>query len=132
MAPLVGSAKPFFGVRTDTHTRSLAVRPEVALSYEQMFPSRQTSTLAQRTLGALRLTRSFLLLEDDYDVDWEVDENEPGRTVHPHRAPLRGRYGQRRPGQPASLPHACLCPIHSTAPSVRVPTKTGRPQAARV
>ena len=55
-----------------------------------MFSSPRTSTLAQRALGALRLTRSFLLLEDDYDVDWEVDQDEPRVSAHPHRAPLRG------------------------------------------
>jgi hypothetical protein len=38
-----------------------------------MFASTKNSSLAQRTLGTLRLTRSFLMLEDDYDVDWEVD-----------------------------------------------------------
>jgi len=48
-----------------------------------MFASVKHSSLAQRTLGALRLTRSFLLLEDDYDVDWEVDLDEPlTQTTH--------------------------------------------------
>ena len=47
-----------------------------SVPYEHMFSPTRTSALAQRALGALRLTRSFLLLEDDYDVDWEVDPDE--------------------------------------------------------
>jgi len=48
---------------------------------QAMLPSLRTS-LAQRALGALGLTRSFLLLEDDYDVDWEVDgRNESLRSA---------------------------------------------------
>jgi hypothetical protein len=84
-----------------------------------MFPSKKSSKLAQRTLGALRLTRSFLLLEDDYDVDWEVDRDEPVRPMHPHRVPLRGPTGReravaRRVGQPAPREHVCLSPISRT------------------
>lgn len=60
-----------------------------------MFATARTSKLAQRTFDALRLTRSFLLLEDDYDVDWEVDPNEPRAHDHPHRTTLRGP-GRRR------------------------------------
>jgi hypothetical protein len=63
--------------------------------HEQMFATATTSKLARRTLYALRLTRSFLLLEDDYDVDWEVDPDEPRAHDHPHRAALRG-HGRRR------------------------------------
>jgi len=76
-----------------------------------MFCSSRTSTLAQRALGALRLTRSFLLLEDDYDVDWEVDQSEHLRAPHPHRVPLRGRVSVRRGGQPPAREHVCLCPV---------------------
>ena len=87
------------------------------LPYEQMFPSHKNSTLAQRTLGALRLTRSFLLLEDDYDVDWEVDLDESLTQKHPHRAPLRGpgsrsrRLAERRAGQIEQARHRCISPI---------------------
>jgi hypothetical protein len=86
-----------------------------------MFPSRKNSTLAQRTLGALRLTRSFLLLEDDYDVDWEVDLDESLTQKHPHRAPLRGpgsrsrRLPERRPGQAVAADAHCLSPIETHA-----------------
>jgi hypothetical protein len=76
-----------------------------------MFPPARTSTLAQRALGALRLTRSFLLLEDDHDVDWEVGQDEQANATHPHRAPLRGRLQARRPGQPAPAPHVCISPL---------------------
>ncbi|HXP37303.1 MAG TPA: hypothetical protein VN817_06020 [Solirubrobacteraceae bacterium] len=90
------------------------------LPYEQMFPSRKNSTLAQRTLGALRLTRSFLLLEDDYDVDWEVDLDESLTQKHPHRAPLRGpgsrsrRLPERRPGEPIVADGHCLSPVETS------------------
>jgi len=70
------------------------------------------STVGQRALGALRLTRSFLLLEDDYGVDWEVDDqDERPETNHPHRAPLRGRLATRRIGEPAPVQLLCKCPI---------------------
>ena len=89
-----------------------------------MFPSRKNSTLAQRTLGALRLTRSFLLLEDDYDVDWEVDLDESLTQNHPHRASLRGPGSRsrrlatgRRPGETPTADHPCLSPV--AAPAAR-------------
>jgi hypothetical protein len=75
-----------------------------------MFPSSCKSTLAQRALDALRVTRSFLLLEDDHDVDWEVDQDESTHAAHPHRAPLRGRGHDRRPGQLEPVAHHCLSP----------------------
>jgi len=81
-----------------------------------MFPRPTSSTLAQRALGALRLTRSFLLLEDDREVDWEVDQDERVPASHPHRTALRGRLSQRRPGQPPPGPHVCVSPVrHETA-----------------
>ena len=104
-----------------THVRP-SIRPRAVIPYEHMFPPGPNSLLAQRALSALRLTRSFLLLEDDYDVDWEVDRNEHYGSAHPHRAPLRGRVGQRRPGQPGPALAACLCATASAAavsPSAR-------------
>jgi hypothetical protein len=83
-----------------------------------MFPTARTSTLAQRALGALRLTRSFLLLEDDTSVDWEVDQNEHLQAPHPHRAPLRGRPRHRRPGTPQPRAHVCISPIRRSERSV--------------
>jgi hypothetical protein len=82
-----------------------------------MFSSVSTSTLGQRALGALRHTRSFLLLEDDYDVDWEVDLDEWPAANHPHRAPLRGRAISRRHGQPMAREQVCLCPVSKPLPS---------------
>jgi len=76
-----------------------------------MFPPLQTSTLAERALGALRLSRSFLLLEDDREVDWEVDQEGRAQASHPHRAALRRRSSRRRPGQPPCQPQVCLCPV---------------------
>jgi hypothetical protein len=101
--------------------------------YEQMFASASTSKLAQRSLGALRLTRSFLLLEDDYDVDWEVDWDETETHIHPHRVPLRGpgrrlrRHGERRPGESPALPQHCLSPVGDSAGVATA----ARPSAAR-
>jgi hypothetical protein len=90
-------------------------RPFLALAYEHMFPPR-TSTLGQRALGALGLVRSFLLLEDDCRVDWEVDQDERIQVDHPHRAPLRQRAAaarrmRRRPGQTPPAPQVCISPI---------------------
>jgi hypothetical protein len=99
------------------------------LSYEHMFSSARSSLLGQRALGALRLTRSFLLLEDDYAVDWEVDQVERPEANHPHRAPLRGRLPSRRPGTPEPVAHVCVCPVTGLdGPR----TTTGRHLATRV
>jgi hypothetical protein len=98
-----------------------------------MFCSSRTSPLAQRALGALRLTRSFILLEDDYDVDWEVDQSEHLRTPHPHRAPLRER-GRTRAGAPQPASHTCLSPTRSQRPDLVAPStraKRGASTSAR-
>ena len=94
-----------------TYTCSHPIRRRRSVACEQMFPSRRHSTLAQRTLDVLRLTRAFLLLEDDRDVDWEVDQDERAQALHPHRVALRRRLRGRRPGEPLPRPQACLCPI---------------------
>lgn len=100
-----------------------------------MFATAKTSTLAQRTLGALRLTRSFLLLEDDYDVDWEVDRDEALTQTHPHRVPLRGPGRRsrraairRRAGQGVPTRHVCISPVNAVnvAPG-RAPALRKRP-----
>ncbi len=89
-----------------------------------MFPSAETSPVGRRVRNALSLARSFLLLEDDYDVDWEVDGGEPGQgetcadAHHPHRALLRARpitVERRRRGQPAAPAQLCLCPVGGPA-----------------
>jgi hypothetical protein len=54
-------------------------------------------------VGALRLVRSFLLLEDDYDVDWEVGQDE-----HPHRRTARLQRRDRRPGTIQAREQVCL------------------------
>jgi hypothetical protein len=107
------------------------VRPKALVSYEHVFCSTRTSTLAQRAHRALSLTRAFLLLEDDDPVDWEVDQEQLAATsteppwAHAHRARLcRGR-APRRGGQPAPSPQPCLCPTQQ--PSGRC----ARPVAAR-
>ncbi len=108
--------------------------------YEQMFAKATTSKLAQRTLGALRLTHSFLLLEDDYDVDWEVDRDEELTQSHPHRMALRGparhlrSLPSRRKGAIPSRQQPCISPIgpvskHATDGRAR-PTLPGAAQAA--
>jgi hypothetical protein len=76
-----------------------------------MFPTARTPKLAQLALGALRVAHSFLLLEDDREVDWEVDEDEPTPPPHPHRGLLRRRRVERRPGTPVPTYHVCLSPV---------------------
>src|SRR5271169_6091287 len=97
-----------------------------------MFPP-SNHQLAQRALAAYRLTRSFLLLEDDYDVDWEVDQDERVQADHPHRGALgmwaiADRLAHRRPGEPARAELACLCPVGRTAPA---PTRAGGARALK-
>ncbi len=66
----------------------------------------------RRLQGALRLGRSFLLLEDDReDVDWEVDQDEPAQAEHPHRAPLQSRLASRRNGEGEPAVQPCLSPV---------------------
>jgi hypothetical protein len=101
--------KAVSGTASGAHTCSHIFRPNALLPYEHMF-SLRTSPIAQRTLGALDLARSFLLLEDDVLVDWEVDRNGHSQPVHPHRAPLRTRLVPRRPGSPAPAPQECISP----------------------
>ncbi len=122
-----GSAKPFSSAQINTYTRSPPIRPRPLLSYEHMFPRPRTATPARHALGALRLIRSFLLLEDDYDVDWEVDRDEHSPAVHPHRMPLRGRgaTAPRRPGRSEPVMHVCLTPLGQTAPAP--PGRRARP-----
>jgi hypothetical protein len=118
--------------RQDTYTCSHRFRPEGYLQYEHMFCSSDTPTFSRRLLGALRLVRSFLLLEDDYEVDWEVDRDEwaeqsgfvwegcdgrrePREGVHPHRMALRSQLGARRPGTVVPHEQICLCPVGGRA-----------------
>lgn len=108
------------GSRGDTlrvHTFASGPSAGAPTFYEQMFAKATTSKLAQRTLGALRLTHSFLTLEDDYDVDWEVDRDEELTQSHPHRMPLRGparhlrSLPSRRKGAIPARQQPCLSPI---------------------
>jgi hypothetical protein len=66
-----------------------------------MFPWSTPSPLARRARNALALARSFLLLEDDCDVDWEVDPERSGRGGARGRADESGRSDARgRAGEP--------------------------------
>jgi hypothetical protein len=106
----------------DTYTCSCGFRPKAHVQYEHMFSSTNPSPLARHLFGALHLIRSFLLLEDGYEVDWEVDQHECGKSpgsglenpdhgVHPHRPALRSRLGARRPGAGVPREQVCLCPL---------------------
>ena len=110
-AALIGSAKRILASTSPTYTRSCGFRPIASIACEHMFPSTRTSTIAQRALGAVGVARSFLLLEDDYDVDWEVDQDELLHAPHPHRAPLRRGSAPRRPGQLRHAPQHCISPV---------------------
>jgi hypothetical protein len=106
-----------------------------------MFSPERTSDVRQRAYGALRLARSFLLLEDDYEVDWEVGQEERFEPEHPHRAALAlqaipDRLEHRRPGGTLPGPHLCLSPVDRSARSyqrrpVRREGPKRQPQAAR-
>jgi hypothetical protein len=115
--PENGSLERFLGKGHDTHRCSPSFRPGPFLSCEHMFSSLRTSPLAQRTLGALDLARSFLMLEDDDGVDWEVDRNEPDTPVHPHRAPLRRGFRARRAGAIAPPGQECISPTSYGQPA---------------
>jgi hypothetical protein len=94
------------------------VRPHACLSYEHMFPWSTPSPLARRARNALTLARSFLLLEDDYDVDWEVDRERPGRGAARGRTDDRGRADERgrvnEPGRAHRRRHRAA-PAHTEA-----------------
>lgn len=142
---------------SNTYVCSYTSVRSCAYLYEHMFPRSTPSPLTRRARNALSLACSFLLLEDDYDVDWEVDQDDPGQdrskidglsdrpareraaVHHPHRRALRGRSARVRTGQPAQPTQVCLCPVERSSvgrPSsaaVRHITliRTGRPWAAR-
>lgn len=119
------------------HTCSHGFRPKPGLQYEHMFCSSPTQRFSRRLVEAAHLVRSFLLLEDDYEVDWEVDQDElavSGRRDveldlegsaqdaensmvedHPHRVALRSRLSVRRPGIVAPHEQVCLCPVGGRA-----------------
>jgi hypothetical protein len=96
-----------------------------------MFSPTRTSKLAQRALDAVRLTRSFLLLEDDYEVGWEVGQDELQAPEHPHRVPLRGGLPRRRPGGPAPRNHVCLCPVRNPGVLLTSARQASPPAAGR-
>jgi hypothetical protein len=127
--PFFGSIWPYLA---HTYTCSYRFRPTGFLLYEHMFCSSRKPEASRRLVRTLRLVRSFLLLEDDYEIDWEVDQDEraeqPGlawkdcdgqhdsrESVHPHRMALRSRLGERRPGIVASAEQVCLCPVGGRA-----------------
>jgi hypothetical protein len=132
-------------VTDNTYVCSCGVRPMENLQYEHMFSSthrpQHQRPLLRRLPSALLSIRSFLLLEDDYDVDWEVDRDEQGELVgpdtnghasvalrselggsegnrHPHRMALQSRLGDRRPGVVAGRELVCVCPLPLREPRV--------------
>jgi hypothetical protein len=133
----------------DTYVCSYGFRPQVHVQYEHMFPrTTQHPPTLSRARNAFSLARSFLLLEDDYGVDWEVDRDEPGRgdrsgidgisnrpargqgagakprtaEPHPHRTALRsGRSARVRVGQPAPAAQVCVCPVGGGNSNVSIP-----------
>ena len=114
---------------TRTHVRS-RFRPVAALACEHMFPSSRTSPLAQRALGALRLTRSFLMLEDDYDVDWEVDRDEHSRrSTSAPSAAARAARGATAP--PRAAPARRSVALHRSASPYRARGCRARRRARR-
>lgn len=132
---------------TRTHVR-IAFRPRPFLLYEHMFSSTNPTPLKRRALDTLCLVRSFLLLEDDYDVDWEVGQDErigqspaerergwlvqTDRVDHPHRKLLQSRLGSRRAGMLAPREQVCLCPVPARVSRARTRAVVdGGPRLAR-
>jgi hypothetical protein len=125
----IGSVEPNpLALRLYVHLFA-SFRPEALVPYEHMFSHKRTSPKGQRALGALRLARSFLLLEDDHEFGWEADQDEPATAQHPHRAPLHAGARRRRPGQPQARPAVCLSPIVPNGP--HRPAATARLSAER-
>jgi hypothetical protein len=84
--------------------------------------------LAQRLVDALRLGRSLLPLDGDWEgAGWEVGQDEPAQVEHPHRAPLQSRLAARRNGQGEPVVQPCLSPVHARLP--RAATMRRRPPA---
>ena len=73
---------------------------------------------APRLVNALRMVRSFLLLEDDHDVDWEVGQDE-----HPHRRTVERQRRERRPGAIEGREQVCSCPVRPPTNTRRQPTR---------
>jgi hypothetical protein len=88
-----------------------------------MFASAIQTTLAGRSRALLATARSLLIVEDDRDVDWEVDQEPAGHGTHPHRERLGAAWGgphrRRRPGQPPAREQVCLSPLPSRDPHRR-------------
>lgn len=114
------------GAASSAYTCSHMFCPRASLRYEHMFSSLRRTLLAQRTLGALDLARSFLMLEDDDPVDWEVGWDEQITPVHPHRAPLRRQSAARRPAAPSPAAHECMSPTFYGQPARRGNTRAAR------
>jgi hypothetical protein len=89
--------------------------------------------LTRRLVDALRLGRSLLMLEGDREgVDWEVEQDEPARVEHPHRAPLQSRLAARRIGQGEPAVQPCLSPVHPQPTRARsLPRRSGARADAR-
>jgi hypothetical protein len=67
-----------------------------------------------RSRAVLSSVRSLLLLEDDANVDWEVDQERADVSPHPHRERLVAasrRHRARRAGQPPAAEQVCLSPL---------------------
>ncbi|HTR21810.1 MAG TPA: hypothetical protein VMH88_13220 [Gemmatimonadales bacterium] len=105
--------------------------------------SRGTSTLTQRALAAAGLIRSFLLLEDDDPVDWEVDVRENAGDAQATGAALHARKLKRpnrarRPGSVRPAFQLCLSPVGADATHERLRARgaertghRGRPSCRR-
>ncbi|TMK38414.1 MAG: hypothetical protein E6G56_14850 [Actinobacteria bacterium] len=70
-------------------------------------PDSAAAPWLRAVVRAGELTRSFLLLEDDFRTDGSLD----GVTAHPHRSSLRLSRRTRRPGAVSPRPQPCLSPL---------------------
>ena len=140
--PENGSTEPNPAVSGTAYACSVSFRPPVSLACEHMF-SRGTSPLTQRALAAAGLIRSFLLLEDDPDVDWEVDGQDGSGDAQTTAAALHARkltrpVRTRRHGESAAASHPCLSPVGDSGRHEQVRSRRsegtshrGRPSCGR-
>jgi hypothetical protein len=89
-----------------------------------MFASALQTDLARRSRAVLSAARALLIVEDDNDVDWEVDQ-EAAAVLHPHRGRLAAAWRAPQHRRRGSLPRpaqVCLSPVarhqaHRVAPA---------------
>lgn len=119
----------------DTYTCSRSIRPKSDLVYEHMFSPADIAppepSFFRHAFGVLR---AFLLLEDDYAVDWNLDRDEPSAVRPGHwevawEGPDRSRAGrwEASEGSGAAAQHASGWDEHPHRAMLRRSSRARRP-----